>query len=69
VRDPPRADGLRTATMMHLAMHDILASVHGRYQPFIEQKTVRGIDPLAAIVEAARVVTRVSRRSLMNEAG
>ena len=48
--------GLRAAAMMHLAIHDALASVLGRYHPFREATPAPEAEPLAALAEAARVV-------------
>jgi len=53
--------GLRTAAMMHLAMHDTLSAIYGRYQPYLDQSPAldpaldppTGAAPLAAIAQAA----------------
>lgn len=48
--------GLRTATMMHLAMHDALSAIHDRYAPYAYDGNAPGADPVAAASEAAFVV-------------
>ncbi len=48
--------GLRTVTMMHLAMHDALASIDGEYEAYALGDRVMNADPVAAAAEAAFVV-------------
>ena len=48
--------GVRTAAMMHIAMHDALASIHGHYAPYAYDKRARRADPVAAAAQAAFVV-------------
>ena len=48
--------GLRTATMMHLAMHDALSAIDGRYAPYTYESSTPGADPIAATMQAAFVV-------------
>ncbi len=45
--------GLRTATMMHLAIHDALSAISGHYQPFLPLPTDQEASPLAATAQAA----------------
>ena len=45
--------GLRTTTMMHLAMHDALNSIYGLYEPYTFDSPADEVDALAAAVEAA----------------
>ncbi|NEZ04928.1 vanadium-dependent haloperoxidase [Wenzhouxiangella sp. XN201] len=48
--------GVRTAAMAHLAMHDSLAAINGRYQSYAHQANDPKADPLAAMVQAAFTV-------------
>ncbi|MFK7844894.1 MAG: vanadium-dependent haloperoxidase [Rhodothermales bacterium] len=48
--------GLRTITMMHIAMHDVFQSFCGTYQPYIFAGTTEGAHPTTAIVQAAYTV-------------
>lgn len=48
--------GLRTATMVHLAMHDALSSIEGRYATFAYHKSDVNADPVAAATQAAFTV-------------
>jgi membrane-associated phospholipid phosphatase len=48
--------GLRTATMMHIAIHDALASISGRYRPYLYEGDTRKASALAALVQAAHAV-------------
>lgn len=45
--------GVRTAAMMHLAMHDALNAVDREYAPYALQTQAPGVDPLAAASQAA----------------
>ena len=45
--------GLRTATMMHLAVHDALNAIEGRYESYRPATAARGANPLAAVAAAA----------------
>ena len=45
--------GLRTVAMLHLAMHDALASISGRYAQLVYSKATQTADPLAAATSAA----------------
>ncbi len=45
--------GLRTTTMMHLAMHDALATVDNSYASYLEYKVESDIDPVIAMSWAA----------------
>jgi len=45
--------GVRTAAMMHIAMHDALAAIDRRYSPYIYDHRSKGADPVAAAVQAA----------------
>src|SRR5215813_12142316 len=45
--------GVRTAAMMHLAMHDALNSIEPRYKAFTFSTEARGADPIAAAAQAA----------------
>lgn len=49
--------GVRTAAMMHAAMHDSMSTVNGNYQTYLYQGTSRDADPIVALVQAAYVVT------------
>ncbi len=48
--------GLRTVTMMHLAMHDALANTVGRYAPYRYRKSDPRAEPVIAAAQAAYVV-------------
>ena len=48
--------GLRTAAMMHIAMHDALNSIDGGYKTFLQIDKASGADPMAAMMEAAYTV-------------
>ncbi len=48
--------GLRTVTMMHIAMHDALSAIDGRYDAYAFDGNAPGADPLAATTQAAFVV-------------
>ncbi len=48
--------GLRTVTMMHLAMHDALNSIRPEYAHYVYHQATPEADPVAAISEAAFVV-------------
>ncbi len=48
--------GLRTTTIMHLAMHDALNSIERRYEPYVLNESVQMADPVAAAAEAAHIV-------------
>jgi hypothetical protein len=48
--------GLRTAAMMHIAMHDALANIDGRHRPYLYDSPADDAAPLAAIAQAAAVV-------------
>ncbi|MCB1034908.1 MAG: vanadium-dependent haloperoxidase [Acidobacteria bacterium] len=45
--------GLRTAAMMHSAIHDALSAVYGRYHPLVELAPAPEADPVAAAAQAA----------------
>ncbi len=46
--------GLRTAAMLHIAIHDVLNTIHPRYQRYAYQHAIdETVDPLAAATEAA----------------
>jgi membrane-associated phospholipid phosphatase len=45
--------GVRTAAMMHLAMHDALNAIHREYAPYVLKKEVRDADPVVAASRAA----------------
>lgn len=45
--------GVRTAAMMHLAMHDALNAIHREYAPYALKKEVRDADPVVAASQAA----------------
>jgi hypothetical protein len=45
--------GLRTVTMMHLAMHDALNSIGGRYEPYALQDRAPSANDIAAATSAA----------------
>ncbi|MEO1319834.1 MAG: vanadium-dependent haloperoxidase [Pseudomonadota bacterium] len=48
--------GLRTVTMMHLAMHDALSATGSGYEPYALQERVTGASRIAAVSQAAFVV-------------
>jgi membrane-associated phospholipid phosphatase len=48
--------GLRTATMMHIAVHDALANIRGRYRPYLYEGDGRNAAALAALAQAAHAV-------------
>jgi membrane-associated phospholipid phosphatase len=48
--------GVRTASMMHLAMHDALNSIDRRYAPYAYEADARGADPVVAVATAAHDV-------------
>ena len=48
--------GLRTVTMMHLAMHDALSATGTGYEPYALQERVSDASPIAAVSQAAFVV-------------
>ncbi len=45
--------GVRAAAMMHIAMHDALSAIDGRYKPYALESAVVNADPVAAAAEAA----------------
>jgi len=48
--------GLRTVTMMHIAMHDALSSINGDYEIYAYGAVAPDADPIAAASQAAYVV-------------
>ncbi len=48
--------GLRATAMMHLAMHDALSGINGRYTAYAHEGRAPDADPVAAITRAAFVV-------------
>src|SRR5688572_18311204 len=48
--------GVRTAAMMHLAMHDALNAIDPRFRAYAYSGNARGADPLAAASQAAFVI-------------
>jgi len=44
--------GVRTAAIMHVAMHDAINAIDRRYRPYGEAGTASDADPLAAIAQA-----------------
>lgn len=48
--------GLRTTTMMHIAMHDVLQSFQGTYHPFVFTGSSENAHPHAAITHAAYTI-------------
>lgn len=48
--------GLRTAAMVHLAIHDALSNINGFYATFAYTRPVKNADPIAAATQAAFVV-------------
>lgn len=45
--------GVRAAAMMHIAMHDALTAIDGRYAPYALERGAVGADPAAAAAQAA----------------
>lgn len=45
--------GLRTTTMMHIAIHDALSSIDGRYAGYVFSRKAPKADPVAAATQAA----------------
>ena len=48
--------GLRATAMIHLAMHDALSSINGRYTAYAHEGRAPDADPVAAVTRAAFVV-------------
>lgn len=48
--------GVRTAAMVHIAMHDALAAINGRYRAYAHEASVPQADALAAMTQAAFTV-------------
>lgn len=48
--------GLRTVTMMHIAMHDALVAIQGRYEPYAYRSEAPTADPVAAATQAAYAI-------------
>lgn len=48
--------GVRTAAMMHIAMHDAIAATGGRYSPYALVRRAPAAEPVAAAVQAAYAV-------------
>jgi hypothetical protein len=48
--------GVRTAAMMHLAIHDAINSIDRRYLGYAYESDVSGADPLAAATQAAYAI-------------
>ena len=48
--------GVRTAAMMHIAMHDALAAIERRYSPYTYDHPAPDADPVAATAQAAYTV-------------
>src|SRR6185503_5550823 len=48
--------GVRTAAMMHIAVHDALAAAGGPYEPYLRATRAPGANPVAATVAAACAV-------------
>jgi hypothetical protein len=48
--------GLRTVTMMHIAMHDALSAIDGRYEAYIFDGSSSTANPIAASAQAAFTV-------------
>ena len=48
--------GLRTVTMMHIAMHDALSSINGEYETYAFGGAVPEANPVVAATQAAYVV-------------
>ena len=49
--------GVRTAAMAHLAMHDVLTAIEGRYPAYAWSGPAEEIEPVVAVSEAAYGVT------------
>ncbi len=49
-------EGVRTVTMMHIAMHDALTSINGEYEIYAYGGNLPDADPVAAASQAAFVV-------------
>ncbi|MEM7705497.1 MAG: vanadium-dependent haloperoxidase [Pseudomonadota bacterium] len=50
--------GLRTATLMHLAIHDALSNIQPRFQPYRLNHPEPEADPLSALTQAAFALAR-----------
>jgi hypothetical protein len=48
--------GVRTAAMMHLAIHDAINSIERRYSAYSFEGDARGGDPVAAVTQAAYAI-------------
>ena len=48
--------GLRAAAMAHIAMHDTLTSINGKYATYAYNKRTNTVDPVAAATQAGFVV-------------
>jgi hypothetical protein len=48
--------GLRTVTMMHIAMHDALSSINGKYETYAYDRVLPEANPVVAASEAAFAV-------------
>lgn len=48
--------GLRTVTMMHIAMHDSLSAIHGDYKTYAFDESQPNANPIVAVSQAAYVV-------------
>jgi hypothetical protein len=48
--------GVRTAAMMHIAMHDALAAIERRYLPYLYDDRREAADPIVATAQAAYTV-------------
>ena len=48
--------GVRTAALMHVAMHDALSAINGRYETYAFAASNPDADPIAAVSQAAYVV-------------
>jgi membrane-associated phospholipid phosphatase len=48
--------GVRTAAMMHLAIHDAINSIERRYRSYSYEADAGGADPLAAAIQAAYTI-------------
>ena len=48
--------GLRAVTMLHIAVHDALSAIEGRYVPYSYDERVENADPIAAATQAAFIV-------------
>lgn len=51
--------GLRTAAMMHIAMHDALSAINGHYAPYVFVGDAGDANPVAAVSQAAFTVAAV----------